>query len=375
MKQATTNLKHDVPSLKYEEDKLRQEGISMKQERTFSTEKVIASSLTDSHKENGIPRHSFDALKAFCEDRLRKVMEKEGNELTPERRQRFSEQAEKTATYLLHSHVLKGRMPTEQEISAASLRAKYELKRIPEIREEIIKGWHLNDNFKESERILAHSIAERRASIEGRLFLQAKQQVLRTPSNIEALAQQELKEHRTQTDSLAYKLAYTHSSAENILSSEAAQHCTKNIFRYMETHGEKPSETQIATMMQIAQTLEHRDYTQLYHSTNAHEIDFFRRHEADNLLKQMSDPGNTHELSTYPGSIHEFRDKVSQYLNHIDKVALPHDLYDGHDLPCPALPRPLRPLSLLFLTRSSMIMTRGFLCKEIFLSCFLPGKD
>lgn len=87
-------------------------------------------------------------------------------------------------------------------------------------------------------------------------------------------------------------------------------------------HGESPSDAQISTMIQIAKTLEYRDYGNLYHSNNPYEIDFFRRHEGDALLRQMSDPGN----------IYEFRDEVSHYLNHIDKVALPHDLYDGHDL-------------------------------------------
>jgi hypothetical protein len=65
-------------------------------------------------------------------------------------------------------------------------------------------------------------IAERQASIEGRVFLEAKQEELKPPSNLPQLAEAEFKAHRTETKALAQKLSTQYSLSKN-----AATECTK----------------------------------------------------------------------------------------------------------------------------------------------------
>ena len=264
---------------------------------------------------------SFNELKKLYEERLHTVMEKEGNILTKERKQRFAQQAEKTATFLLQSHHRHGLTPSEQEIAHASLRAKYELKRIPQIREEAISEWKSIKSFKESERILAHSIAERHVSIEGRLYFDAKSQGLKTPPNIAEIARQELKEHRAQTAALAQRLATQHD-----MSTDAATHCAKDVLRYKEVHGIHPSQHQITAMAHIATALEHKDYGHLVSLNNAHEVEFFRRREGDSLFNHIS-----HELEhNHTHDLHEAIHHEMAHLSHEESLSLPHDLHAVH---------------------------------------------
>ena len=227
---------------------------------------------------------SFEEIAVHCEKRLHDSLARDKEPLTPERLQRFPLQAEKTADFLVHRYELNGCNPTSTELVQFSLRAKYELTRIPEIRKELIKDWKDKDSFKENEGLLAHMITERLASIEGRLYLKAKQDGPKIPSHIAELARQELKEHRVHTPKLAQEL-----SQEYSLSKDAATHCAKYILRYKETHGDSPSKTQIAKIVQISKVLETRDYANISkRNLNHFEIDFFHRHEGDSLFRHIS---------------------------------------------------------------------------------------
>ena len=226
---------------------------------------------------------SFEEIVAHCEKRLHDSLTRDKEALTPERIQRFPLQAEKTADFLIHGYELNRHNPTSTELVQLLLRAKYELTRIPEIRKELVKGWKDKDSFKENEGLLAHMIAERLASIEGRLYLKAKQDGLKTPSNIAELARQELKEHRAHTPKLAQEL-----SQEYSLSKDAAIRCAKNILRYKESHGESPSKNQIAKIVQISRTLETREYANISKKNlNRFEIDFLHRREGNLLFRHM----------------------------------------------------------------------------------------
>ncbi|OJW49632.1 MAG: hypothetical protein BGO67_03760 [Alphaproteobacteria bacterium 41-28] len=235
----------------------------------------------------------FKEIVAYCEKRLYDALARDKKPLTKERAQRFPLQAEKTATFLVHAYERNGRNPTQEEIAQLSLRAKYELNRIPEIRKELIQEWKDKDNFKENEVLRAHMIAERLASIEGRLYLKAKQDGTKIPSNprvhgsrtsIAELAHQELKEHRAHTPKLAEELSQKYS-----LSEDMAVHSAKNILRYKEIHGELPSESQTVHMIQIAQNLEMKDYTfTLKKKLNQLETDYHQRHEGDHLFNYLS---------------------------------------------------------------------------------------
>lgn len=127
-------------------------------------------------------------------------------------------------------------------------------------------------------------IAERLASIEGRLYLKAKQDGTKVSSNIAELAYQELKKHKIHTPKLAEKLSQKFS-----LSQDEAAHTAKDILRHKEIHGEPPSESQIINMIQIAQKLEMRGYAStLNNKFNKLEADYLQRHEGDLLFKHMA---------------------------------------------------------------------------------------
>jgi hypothetical protein len=227
---------------------------------------------------------SFQEIKNHCEKRLHDSLARDKNPLTQEHIKRFPLQAEKTASFILHTHGLDGRAPTEEEFLQLALRAKYELRRIPEIRRDLIEDWQDRDSFKESEGLLAHMIAERLASIEGRLYLKAKQQGFKVPSNIAELAQQELKEHRAETPKLAQELSQKHA-----LSKDTATNSAKDILRYKEIHGPLPSDSQVANMIQIAKKVGINDHSlPSSKKLNSVEKNYLQRHEGDLLFKHMS---------------------------------------------------------------------------------------
>ncbi len=227
---------------------------------------------------------SFKEIVAHCEKRLHDALARDKQPLTKELAQRFPLQAERTATFIVYAFERNGRNPTQEEISQLSLRAKYELNRIPEIRKELIKDWKEKDSFKEGEGLRAHMIAERLASIEGRLYLKAKQEGVKVPSNIDELAHQELKEHRAQTPKIAQELSERHA-----LSKDVATTFAKDVLRYKEIHGEHPSESQTGHIVQVAQKLEIKDHaSSVKKNLNRFEADYYQRHEGDLLFKHMS---------------------------------------------------------------------------------------
>jgi hypothetical protein len=265
------------------------------------------------------PTKSFEEIVKFCEDRLYKVMKKEGGYPTPERLERLPLQAEKTAVFLMHSHYQKGLTPTEKEIAHASLRAKYELKRLPEIREGIITDWQKKAAFevdstkpKENEGVLAHMVAERLASIEGRLYFEAKQMGLETPSNLLKLAQREFKQHKAQTKLLAQEFFHKYS-----LSETAATSCAKDVLRYKEIHGEQTSDRQIANIAQISRELDKKSYIHPYKELDHHEVDFLRRKEGDLLFRQLSGHDmKDRDLSHLPSvDTHSFFTEMNRYTS------------------------------------------------------------
>src|SRR3990167_8842254 len=246
-----------------------------------------AEQLLKSERENSaftLEGKSFKEIVAYCEKRLHGALARDRKPLTKERAQRFPLQAERTATFLIHIYEHNGRNPTQEELAQLSLRAKYELNRIPEIRKELIKDWQKKDSFKENEGLRTHMIAERLASIEGRLYLEAKQTGAKIPSTIAKLAHQELKKHQARTPKLAEELSQKYD-----LSKDVATNFAKNILRYKETHGTHPSELQIATIIQVSQKLEMKGYTStLNKKVNRLEANYLQRYEGDRFFKHIS---------------------------------------------------------------------------------------
>ena len=131
-------------------------------------------------------------------------------------------------------------------------------------------------------------MAERQASIEGRLYIEARQTGLNPPdlatlSKIANLAAKEYRAHRAEVKILAQELAIKHSLSEKV-----ATDCAKDVLRYKETHGEKPSSSQMAAMVQISRELDKQDYLI---STGEANIEYLRRRDGDLQFREMASQG------------------------------------------------------------------------------------
>jgi Ti-type conjugative transfer relaxase TraA len=223
----------------------------------------------------------FEELTQQCAQKLYAYLGEEKITLTLDLKNRVEKQAEQAANFIFFAHTLKGTQPTEKETKHFLLRAKYELDRIPTILDELTHKWQKAGNYKgQKDELIAHMIAERQASIEGRMYLEAKQKGLIPLSIIPDLAAKELNAHRAKTEPLARELIQTHS-----LSESAATYCAKDILRHQETHGEKPSSAQVSTMVQISRDLDQKGYDP---SLGSHTIEYLRRRDGDLMFRDMS---------------------------------------------------------------------------------------
>ncbi|MBY0273416.1 MAG: AAA family ATPase [Alphaproteobacteria bacterium] len=221
-------------------------------------------------------------LAKSCEKILYTYIAKENIFMTPELKERVPLQAERTANFIFYAQSINGTEATEKETKHFLLRAKYELDRIPQIKEKLTEEWHKRGKFDaQKDPLLIHMIAERQASIEGRLFLEAKQEGLKPPFNIPQLAEAEFKAHRAEAKTLAQELRTNYSLSKN-----AATECAKNILRYQETHGTKPTDTQMTAMAEIAHQIEEKYPDFLEKDLGSHNLVYLRRMDADSMFKE-----------------------------------------------------------------------------------------
>ena len=299
-------------------EKEKREKLSLQGQPSLETSAFLDKERSIDQEKVNSRWESFDGLVQFCEDRLRSLLEKDNIPLTSERKQRIPLQAERTATFLLHRYGLKKTEIKSEEITQLSLRAKYELKRIPEIRRELIKEWDREGKFDEDkDGIFAHMIADRLASIEGRLYLEAKQRGINPPSNIEELAQKEIEAHRQQTKGLAAELFQKY-----FLSEKASLECAKNVLRYKETHGEKPSNDQISHIILVEKTLEKKEDRYVAQGFHRHEIAFLKRTEADRLFRSLEHDKISNEMKPsheMEKSHTRARTSLSRAISHIEQ--------------------------------------------------------
>jgi len=190
-------------------------------------------------------------------------------------------QAERAANLIFYAHTLHGTEPTEKETKLYLARAKYELDRIPQIKEKLEGEWQKQGKLSDKSPLFIHMIAERQASIEGRMFLEAKQRGLKPSASIPTWAETELKTHRAENKTFAQKLR-----AQYSLSEEAAKECAKNAFRYQETHGSKPTDTQMTALVNIARQIEDKYPDSLGREADSHNLTYMRRMNADSMLRE-----------------------------------------------------------------------------------------
>lgn len=213
---------------------------------------------------------NFTKLTRACEQRLYDYLDRHNMPLTPQRFERIPLQAERAATFIQHVYGDTAVLPPEQETVNFCLRAKYELNRLPEIQRDLMDQGEDNP-FR------AYRIADRLASIEGRLYLEARLKGTE-PLYPSYDAKKELARHRDQLPHLIQDLKQWY-----YLSNAAAQNCAQDILRYKETHGENPSGRQMEKMIEISRQLEDKEYG--YHSRGSAETEFLRRREGDLLFK------------------------------------------------------------------------------------------
>jgi Ti-type conjugative transfer relaxase TraA len=224
----------------------------------------------------------FNQIAKSCEKILYEYIAKENISMTSELKERIPLQADWGANCIFYAHILNGTTPTEKETKQFLARAKYELDRIPHIKEKLTDEWQKRGNFNEKkDPLLIHMIAERQASIEGRLFFEAKQEGLKPPLNISQLAEAEFKAHRAEANILTQKLTTQYSLSKN-----AATECAKNMLRYQETHGTKPTNTQMTAMAEIAHKIEEKFPDSFEKDVGSHNLLYLRRMNADSMFRE-----------------------------------------------------------------------------------------
>ncbi|OJW47894.1 MAG: hypothetical protein BGO67_03115 [Alphaproteobacteria bacterium 41-28] len=261
----------------------------------------------------GVKDKTFAEIATLCEKRLFSVFKSDnGRDPTVEERSDLVPQAHKTAEFIFQSYALKGINPTPEVVKLLSSRAGYEVDRIPELRKELIKEWMDRDDYEKDEGFKAHMMAERLASIEGRLLLEAKQQGLPSPKDLADLARRELNQHIDKTEKLTQDLSQKHDLSEKV-----ALLCANHTLRYKETHGENPSDGQMAKMVQISRELEERKEFLSKDGQSSHEIHYLVRQEGDLLLRDISSHGkipSSLDLHHIQAQAKESLEKTSQQL-------------------------------------------------------------
>ncbi len=202
--------------------------------------------------------------------------------LTLQLKERIPLQAERAANFIFHAHTLQGTSPTTKETKRFLARAKHELDRIQQIKEKLRDERHKHGRFNEiSSPLLIHMIAERQASIEGRLFLEARSAGQKPSSNIPQLAEAEFNHNKAQTKIFAQQLKVQYS-----LSNEAAKECARNILRYKETHGTKPTDNQTVAMAEIARQLKDKSINPSEKEAGSHNTTYLRRMNGDAMFRE-----------------------------------------------------------------------------------------
>lgn len=224
---------------------------------------------------------NFFKLVHQCKQRLYHLLERENLPLTIERKERISLQAERTAAFILHMHGETSHLPRESEMVNFSLRAKYELDRLPQIQKDQMDQGETNA-------YRAYSMADRLASIEGRIYFEALQKGVEEPFNMPFMAKREFNQNQEHVLQLMKNLSDRYFVPQTI-----AYHFAQDVLRYRETHRENPSSNQMEKMVEISRHLENKEYGYRSYSHDSAESEFLRRREGDLMFRH----GHSYDVS------------------------------------------------------------------------------
>jgi hypothetical protein len=195
-----------------------------------------------------------------------------------------------------------------------SLRAKYELDPIPQIQQDLI-------DQGETSTYQAYSMADRLASIEGRLYFEALQKNVDPPFNMPFMAGRELNHHQNELPQLMNELARGYSISET-----TSYHAAQDILRYRETHGGNPTPDQMDKLIQIGQKLEIKGDHRYSYGYDSEEIDFLRSRERDLLLRHGLDHDTSCELdharSQVNKSLETMQRQIEREREHLKQMDL-----------------------------------------------------
>lgn len=244
---------------------------------------------------------NFSKLVRQCEERLHGTLKNHNLPLTAGRANRIPIQAEKTAAFLLHAYGDISALPPEHEVVNFSLRAKYELNRLPKIQKDLMDEGETNA-------YRAYSIADRLASIEGRLYFEALQKG-GEPLHPSFDARREFYKNQAQAPQLAAELIRQH-----YISEKSALQCARDLLRYRETHGENPSADQTDKMIQIAKQLEHKEYKNHSYDCDSKEKNFLCNRERELLFRHGFSYDTSWDLDVSKGQINKSVGHIQRQL-------------------------------------------------------------
>lgn len=244
---------------------------------------------------------NFTKLAQLCEQRLHDILERKNLPLTSGRANRIPIQAERTAAFILHAYGDTSVLPPEHEVVNFSLRAKYELNRLPEIQKDLMEQGETNA-------YRAYNIADRLASIEGRLYFEALQKG-GEPLHPSFDAKREFDKNQGQAPQLAAELIRTH-----YISDKVTLQCARDLLHYRETHGENPSADQLEKMIQISKQLENKEYKHRFYDCDSKERNFLCNRERELLFRHGLDYDASRDLDLSKAQVNKSLEHIQRQM-------------------------------------------------------------
>jgi Ti-type conjugative transfer relaxase TraA len=239
----------------------------------------------------------FEYLKQVCSNKLYDSLNNKGN-ITPEVKNHINRQSRKAASFLIHNCDFQNNLLTEVEIKESLRRAKYEEDRVQEIYKEMMGVNSLS--FKLKDELEIFRIAERRASIEGRILQEVFQDKREMPQNLASYANIEVKENMRKQKALKAEL-----EKSNNLSDEVASYSSLFSVYHKETHGKEPTTGQMKMMIRVSQELVNRKQALKLEHCDSRTIDY-------RLIKEGEQLVNIYSVSAKSLSFKELQ-KIQEY--------------------------------------------------------------
>ncbi len=165
-------------------------------------------------------------------------------------------------------------------------RAKYEVERVQDIFKEMM-GVN-SRKFKSVGELEIHMIAERRASIEGRILQEVFQNKREMPQNLESFANIEVKDNMRKQKVLKIEIAKSHN-----LSDEVASYTSIFMAHHKDMHGKDPTTDQMKIMIHVSQELIYRKQALKLEHCDSREIDYRLIKEGEQLVNIYSVSGKS----------------------------------------------------------------------------------